>query len=344
MLKVESVLHFNSSCHFQCRYESIIATLCENLEDLDEPEAKASMVWIIGEYAERIDNADELLESFLESFSEETAQVQLQLLTATVKLFLKQPETSQDMVQRVLNMATEESDNPDLRDRGYIYWRLLSSDPEAARAVVLSEKPEIGDDTFTLEPSLLDELMSQISTLASIYHKPPEAFVVKSMQHISSNGGDEDEEIEEEPLGEGEEESPSAASEYSSYSAHSAPGAGAAKSGGGDLLDLLDDTPPPAPTPAAAAAAFGAAAPPAPPSAVKKVPIVSPEVGQGVFISGAMTRINDQFALTIDVGNTTGTPVQSLALQLNKNTFGIAPVSPAIQLPVPVSNGRYEHG
>jgi AP-1 complex subunit beta-1 len=30
------------------KYESIIATLCENLEDLDEPEAKASMVWIIG--------------------------------------------------------------------------------------------------------------------------------------------------------------------------------------------------------------------------------------------------------------------------------------------------------
>lgn len=96
------------------------------------------------EYAERIDNADELLDSFLESFLEETATVQLQLLTATVKLFLKQPDTTQDMVQKVLNLATEESDNPDLRDRGYIYWRLLSSDPEAARAVVLSEKPEIG--------------------------------------------------------------------------------------------------------------------------------------------------------------------------------------------------------
>jgi AP-1 complex subunit beta-1 len=26
------------------------------------------MIWIIGEYAERIDNADELLESFLEGF------------------------------------------------------------------------------------------------------------------------------------------------------------------------------------------------------------------------------------------------------------------------------------
>ncbi|RVW43243.1 Beta-adaptin-like protein C [Vitis vinifera] len=72
-------------------YESIIATLCESLDTLDEPEAKASMIWIIGEYAERIDNADELLESFLESFPEEPAQVQLQLLTATVKLFLKKP-------------------------------------------------------------------------------------------------------------------------------------------------------------------------------------------------------------------------------------------------------------
>ena len=41
------------------KYESIIGTLCENLEDLDEPEAKASMIWIIGEYADRIDNADE---------------------------------------------------------------------------------------------------------------------------------------------------------------------------------------------------------------------------------------------------------------------------------------------
>jgi hypothetical protein len=49
------------------------------------------MIWIIGEYAERIDNADELLETFLETFPEEPAAVQLQLLTATVKLFLKKP-------------------------------------------------------------------------------------------------------------------------------------------------------------------------------------------------------------------------------------------------------------
>lgn len=35
------------------------------------------MIWIIGEYAERIDNADELLETFLETFPEETSMVRV---------------------------------------------------------------------------------------------------------------------------------------------------------------------------------------------------------------------------------------------------------------------------
>lgn len=59
------------------------------------------MIWIIGEYAERIDNADELLESFLEGFHDENTQVQLQLLTAIVKLFLKRPSDTQELVQQV---------------------------------------------------------------------------------------------------------------------------------------------------------------------------------------------------------------------------------------------------
>jgi vesicle coat complex subunit len=36
----------------------------------------------------------------------------------------------------------QEVDNPDLRDRGYIYWRLLSADPATAkvRACVAAER------------------------------------------------------------------------------------------------------------------------------------------------------------------------------------------------------------
>ena len=66
------------------------------------------MIWIIGEYAERIDNADELLEGFLDGFKDENSQVQLQLLTAIVKLFLKKPtETPQELVTRVLTLVTQ---------------------------------------------------------------------------------------------------------------------------------------------------------------------------------------------------------------------------------------------
>lgn len=77
-------------------------------------------------------NADELLGIFVDSFTEESYAVQLQ----TLKLFLKKPDSSQGVVQRVLNTATKDCDSPDVRDRAYIYWRLLSTDPGAAKAVV----------------------------------------------------------------------------------------------------------------------------------------------------------------------------------------------------------------
>jgi AP-1 complex subunit beta-1 len=319
------------------QYESIIATLCENLEDLDEPEAKASMIWIIGEYADRIDNADELLDSFLETFHDETSQVQLQLLTATVKLFLKQPDTTQDMVQRVLTMATEDSDNPDLRDRGYVYWRLLSSDPEAARAVVLSEKPEISDDTFSLEPGLLDDLMGQLSTLASIYHKPPEAFVMRTL-NLSTVDGDADDEDGEEEEGDGPNDN---VADTNANVTRTAPPSSNTSGGGNNLLDLLDDVPPAPQQSRGGANLMGdlLGGEMAPPPSVKPK-LVAAEAGHGIFISGYMTKKNGQLCLDLDIGNTSPTPVQTLAIQFNKSTFGICPTSVQINLPTPIANGR----
>ncbi|KAI6177340.1 AP complex subunit beta [Aphelenchoides bicaudatus] len=166
------------------KYEGIISTLCENLDTLDEPEARAAMIWIIGQYSDRIENAPELLESFVDGFHDENTQVQLQLLTAVVKLFLRRPTDTQELVQRVLTLATQESDNPDLRDRGYIYWRLLSADPAAAKEVVLAEKPLISEETDLLEPSLLSKLVCHIGSLASVYHKPPNSFVDPARQPL----------------------------------------------------------------------------------------------------------------------------------------------------------------
>lgn len=154
------------------RYESIISTLCENLDSLDEPEAKAAMIWVIGQYADRIDNSDVLLDDFLYSFADEPVEVQLALLTATVKLFIQRPTKGQDLVPKVLKWATEETDNPDLRDRGYMYWRLLSSDPATAKQIVMGEKPAITAESEKLDPATLEEMCLNVGTLATVYLKP----------------------------------------------------------------------------------------------------------------------------------------------------------------------------
>ncbi|KAK9461931.1 adaptin N terminal region-domain-containing protein [Lipomyces oligophaga] len=157
------------------KYESIISVLCRNLDSLDEPQAKTAMIWIIGQYADRIENSDELLDEFLYTFTEETVEVQLALLTATVKLFIFRPTKGQELVLKVLKWATEETDNPDLRDRGYMYWRLLSSGPASSdetRRIVLSEKPTISSESEKLDEKLLEEMTLNIGTLSSIYLKP----------------------------------------------------------------------------------------------------------------------------------------------------------------------------
>ena len=70
---------------------------------------------------------------------------------------------------QVLSLATQDADNPDLRDRGFIYWRLLSTDPAAAKEVVLAEKPLISEETDLLEPTLLDE--SRHSSESRLAHR-----------------------------------------------------------------------------------------------------------------------------------------------------------------------------
>jgi vesicle coat complex subunit len=159
------------------QYESVIGTLCEHLDSLDEPEAKTAMIWVIGQYADRIDNSDVLLDDFLFTFADEPVEVQLALLTATVKLFVQRPSKGQALVPKVLKWATEETDNPDLRDRGFMYWRLLSSDmqtkdPNTAKRIVMGEKPPITAESEKLEAATLEEMCLNVGTLATIYLKP----------------------------------------------------------------------------------------------------------------------------------------------------------------------------
>ena len=209
------------------KYTSVIVPLCAVMDLLDEPEAKASMMWVVGEYADVIDNAAELLDAFLDSFHDETPEVQVELLTAIVKLFLKQPAKGQELVTAVLTMSTEESTNADVRDRGYMYWRLLSTDAKIARSVVLTDKPKIDPKLEeTIDDDTLQKLLEELGMVSSVYHKPAEQFITpkvgpapideigddgnvdldeESEEEYDEEGEDGDEDIFEESEGEGEE-------------------------------------------------------------------------------------------------------------------------------------------
>ncbi|KAK3434323.1 hypothetical protein EUGRSUZ_D01829 [Eucalyptus grandis] len=308
-------------------YESIIATLCESLDTLDEPEAKASMIWIIGEYAERIDNADELLESFLESFPEEPSQVQLQLLTATVKLFLKKPtEGPQQMIQVVLNNATVETDNPDLRDRAYIYWRLLSTDPEAAKDVVLAEKPVITDDSNQLDPTLLDELLANIATLSSVYHKPPDTFVTRVKTTVQKTEDDDYPDGSESAessahVGDGITSPPASSSSVpaAARQADPAPAPAPVPDLLGDLIGLDNNAIVPVDQPSE---------PTGPP-----LPVLLPaSTGQGLQISAQLIRQDGQIFYSLLFENNSPVALDGFMIQFNKNSFGLAAAGP-LQVP-----------
>lgn len=160
---------------FPNKYEALIKDLCAKLQEYYEPEAKAAIIWVIGEYAEKITDSEKIIDNFADGFLEEPDRVKLQLLTAAVKLFLKKPEEGEDVIQKVLKLATEEADNPDLRDRAYIYWRMLSTSPQNTKQVVLGEKPHIADDSYNqYDDALVSALIDQISTLGSVYHKTSE--------------------------------------------------------------------------------------------------------------------------------------------------------------------------
>jgi len=296
------------------RYESIISTLCENLDTLDDPEAKASMIWIIGEYAERIENAGDLLETFLENFHDENSSVQLQLLTACVKLFLKKPKTAKNTVQHALELATKESENPDLRDRGYIYWRLLSADPTAAKQVVLGEKPLISEDSSPLDAALLNELISNMATLASVYHKPPQAFVSKLKKKVKVFDPSKAE-IKASRSAEGDEDLVPAGGEGSLIDLDPS-----SRGSGGLPMDPFGFL-----SPVAAAV----------PANVEKKVLLSSEKGKGLEVRGAFVRRGGSGpVLALTLANHSNAPMSGFMIQFNKNYYRLKPAKTLLEVAV----------
>lgn len=62
---------------------------------------------------------------------------------------------------------------------------------QAAKDVVLAEKPVISDDCDQLDSSLLNDLLANIATISSVYHKRPDAFVSRAKASLPKPDNDD---------------------------------------------------------------------------------------------------------------------------------------------------------
>lgn len=167
------------------RFDYAIQPAIKNYEITEEKDAKVSVCWIVGQYAEQIPDAHKILSYLVDSFSESALEVQYVLLTAVVKYYLKFPTSGEALLIKVLKLATEVSDNPDVRDRGFFYWRMITSPnnggsdgefQKRTKEIVIDTEPLISSENENIDPSILEELELNIGTLVSVY--------LKSVEHV----------------------------------------------------------------------------------------------------------------------------------------------------------------
>lgn len=143
------------------------------LNFITESESKAAFIYILGEFCDKIESSTSIIENLIEGFTLETfVNVRLQILTASIKNYVNKPEDSEELIKLVLQKGGEESENPDVRDRAYLYWRLLENDPELARDMILGERPgfEFTEDTI-FDGDLSTNIIENMTNVSAVYHK-----------------------------------------------------------------------------------------------------------------------------------------------------------------------------
>ncbi|KAH0792447.1 Adaptin N terminal region family protein [Histomonas meleagridis] len=161
-------------------FESVINTVCKNLDQLKEARAKAAGIWILGEYCSLIDNVDVLLDPYLDTFHDEQPIVQLTILSSLVKVFVHNPDVTRDQLQFVLSEATKPGNIPDVKNRALIYWRVLSADSNLAKDMLDFNKQTIEHSGVNFDDNVLNELIRNMGSASGVLHIVPSDFVKRT--------------------------------------------------------------------------------------------------------------------------------------------------------------------
>ena len=112
---------------------------------------------------------------------------------------MKCPEKGKDLVTTILTLATAESLSVDIRDRAFLYWRLLSSAPDIAKRIVLSTKPHMNlQYEEVMDDDLLYTMLEELGSVSSVYYRPAEEFIhpVTGPSPVQTNSPIPDEDLD----------------------------------------------------------------------------------------------------------------------------------------------------
>ncbi|NXN27887.1 AP3B2 protein, partial [Nycticryphes semicollaris] len=136
---------------------------------LQVPMARASILWLIGEYCEHVPKiAPDVLRKMAKSFTNEEDIVKLQVINLAAKLYLTNSKQSKLLTQYVLNLAKYDQ-NYDIRDRARFIRQLIVPTEKSgalnkyAKKLFLAQKP-----APILESSFKDRDHFQLGSLSHL--------------------------------------------------------------------------------------------------------------------------------------------------------------------------------
>uniref|UniRef100_A0A915I094 Clathrin/coatomer adaptor adaptin-like N-terminal domain-containing protein n=1 Tax=Romanomermis culicivorax TaxID=13658 RepID=A0A915I094_ROMCU len=151
-------------------HKDIIKQMAKLIDSVKISAARASIVWLIGEYCERVPKiAPDVLRKMAITFGHEDEYVKLQILNLAVKLYLTNKAQSEKLVQYVFQLAKYDL-SYDLRDRARFLRNLVLLDEKnqssnrfaySTKSIFINQKP-----APVVESSFKDRDQFQLGTLS----------------------------------------------------------------------------------------------------------------------------------------------------------------------------------
>ncbi|XP_077173501.1 AP-3 complex subunit beta-2 isoform X2 [Paroedura picta] len=170
LVVAESVVVIKKLLQMQpAQHGEIIKHMAKLTDNIQVPMARASILWLIGEYCEHVPKiAPDVLRKMAKSFTSEEDIVKLQVINLAAKLYLTNSKQSKLLTQYVLNLAKYDQ-NYDIRDRARFIRQLIVPTEKSgalskyAKKLFLAQKP-----APILESSFKDRDHFQLGSLSHL--------------------------------------------------------------------------------------------------------------------------------------------------------------------------------